>query len=143
MIQIIYKLLEINESYNESFNVVKLFNYLLISRENIYFLSNDIFIDKINKFIYEICKLIFLKYTNEQEVIKLSEIMLNKILEISKNKDDLKSYLDYNLQVLVVNTLILCLKLTHIILEKNFHSDLFRKAVLEKITRCLIEVMYT
>jgi hypothetical protein len=143
MIQIIYKLLEINESYNESFNVVKLFNYLLISRENIYFLSNDIFIDKINKLIYEICKLIFLKYTNEQEVIKLSEIMLNKILEISKNKDDLKSYLDYNLQVLVVNTLILCLKLTHIILEKNFHSDLFRKAVLEKITRCLIEVMYT
>jgi hypothetical protein len=67
---------------------------------------------------------------------------LNKILEISKNKDDLKSYLDYNLQVLVVNTLILCLKLTHIILEKNFHSDVFRKAVLEKITRCLIEVVY-
>ncbi len=142
MIQIIYKLLEINESYNESFNIVKLFNYLLISRENIYFLSNDIFIDKINKLIYEICKLIFQKYTNDQEVIKLSEILLNKILEISKNKDDLKSYLDYNLQVLVVNTLILCLKLTHIILEKNFHSDVFRKAVLEKITRCLIEVVY-
>lgn len=121
---------------------MKIFNFLMISRHNIFSLTNDVYLEDSSKTIYKTCKILITTSTNNSFVSScLTEILLTKILELSKNKDDFKSTLDHNHQVYILNTLIMCIKIVIHIVDKYFESKEIQDSILDKFTRIIIEVL--
>jgi len=106
-------------------------------------LTNDVYLEDSSKIIYKTCK-ILIKTSNNNSCVSsfLTEILLNKMLEFSKNKDDLKSTLDHNTQIYIVNTLIMCIKIMIHIVDKYFESKELQESILDRFTRIIIEVSY-
>jgi hypothetical protein len=123
---------------NEDIKILELFNFLMFTLNNIFNQSSDILIDKVFSMIYKVCKRAFLAKLHGDDIYKISEIVINKMIEISKFKDDLRNTLDMIQQTFYVNILILCLKLFKVILKKNFIKD----KIIDKITKVLIELSF-
>jgi hypothetical protein len=124
---------------NEDIKILELFNFLMFTLNNIFNQSSDILIDKVFIMIYKVCKRAFLaKLHGNNDIYKISEIIINKMIEISKFKDDLRNTLDMIQQTFYVNILILCLKLFKVILKKNY----IKEKVVDKITKVLIELSF-
>jgi hypothetical protein len=150
MIKVIYKILDKidTEYYSEEVKFLDLFNFLVATKNNLFALTNDIFLEKVSKLIVKIFKKTFLNlqkgllpHNHEDDILKISEIILSKMLEIGKFKDDLKNSIEYSQEIFYVNTLILCLRLIKIILK--FNPDILsNNDIKEKLTRNIIELSF-
>jgi len=140
-----------NDNFSRDISILELFNFLLVTKNNLFALSNDIFLDKVSSFISNIFKKIIHRgeksdFSNREDILKILEILLSKMLEIAKFKDDLKDSIEYSQQIFYVNTLILCLKLVKIILkgvqEKSVVRFILNDKIKEKLTRVMIELSF-
>jgi hypothetical protein len=139
ILKLILNVLNTLDSENgDDIKILDLFNFLMYTLNNIFNQSSDILIDKVFNMIYKVCKRAFCAKINVEDINKISEIIINKMLEISKFKDDLRNSLDMIQQTFYVNILILCLRLFKVILKKN----VFNEKISDKITRVLIELSF-
>ena len=136
IIKLIYKIVQSVYFHTDDLKIFDLFNYLLVLQNNIFTQSSDVFLDKVFSTIYKICKFTF--KNNQEDVIKISDVLLNKIIEISKYKDDLRNTLDVFEQTFYVNMLLLSLRLLKEILKNHIINDYIN----DKICRVMIELSF-
>lgn len=101
-------------------------------------------IEKFSKIIHRTFKRI-LESHNEKYILefpKIVEFLLDKIIQISKIKDDLKGNTDDIEQSFHVDTLIICLKLTCKYFKINKNNVTLSYKTKVKITKCLIELSF-
>lgn len=149
VIKVIYILLDkIHlDVFKEAIIISNLFNFLNFTKNNIFALSNDIYLDKVSDYIYKIMKKVLIqnKEANcrklEEEIEKVTLSILTKMLEIARYKDDLKNAIDYSQEIFYVNSLILCLKQIKLIF-KRYPSIISNPEIKDLITKNLIELSF-
>lgn len=129
-------------------NISEVFNYILISKTNIFSLNCYIFFENFSEVFYNIIKkLIFISkkfYLNSciEEIKKVLNITLHKLMEISKIKDDLKNNLDEGQHEFYLDSLNLQIKLTKLLI-KNFQQNILSDdEIKQKICKFLIELSF-
>ncbi len=131
-------------------NISEIFNYLLISRTNIFSLNAYHFFDDFSKIFYQIIKkLIFtiigFKISTEKfDVIKsVLNTNLFKLLEISRIKDDLKNSIEDSQHEFYLDSLNLYIKITKLIIKSFYKLDILADDIIkDKICRFLIELSF-
>ena len=113
---------------------INLFN---LSRNNIYFSS-----EKFNNVLIKTFKNIFNDFSYAKETMNIVEIILDKIILISKIKDDEYNKIDDYEESFHVDTLLLCLKLICKVLKNKNLCKLFSYNFKLKLIKGLIELSY-
>ena len=108
-----------------------------ISQNGIYF-NNERF----NKVLISTFENIIKDLSYSKEIMEIVEILLDKIISISKIKDDKSNKIDDSEESFHVDTLLICLKLLCKILKKKDLCKLFSYHHKLKLTKGLIELSY-
>ena len=125
----------------------ELFLFLLETNTNLFKITiskNDIYIsnDKFNIILISTFEDIIKDLSYSKEIMEIIEIILDKIITISKIKDDKSNKIDDSEESFHVDTLLLCLKLICKILKKKELCTLFTYQHKIKLTKGLIELSY-
>ena len=108
----------------------ELFLFLLETNTNLFNISiskNGVYLtnDKFNKILIITFEIIIKDLSYSKEIMEIIEIILDKIISISKIKDDLSNKIDDYEESFHVDTLLLCLKLICKILKTKELCNLF------------------
>lgn len=131
-------------------NITEIFNYLLISRTNIFSLNAYFLFDDFSKTFYLTVKKLISALKNfnilaekHEEIKAMLNINLFKLLEISRIKDDLKNSIEDSQHEFYLDSLNLYIKITKLII-KNFYclEILADDSIKDKICRFLIELSF-
>ena len=112
-------------------------NLFQLSRNNIYFPNEEF-----NKILIKTIKNIFNDFSYAKETMSIVEIILDKIILISKIKDDKYNKIDDYEESFHVDTLLLCLKLICKILKNQNLCKLFNYNSKLKLIKGLIELSF-
>jgi len=131
-------------------NITEIFNYLLISRTNIFSLNAYHLFDDFSKIFYQIIKKLILLIINcqiKQEKFEEVKSMLNtnlfKLLEISRIKDDLKNSIEDSQHEFYLDSLNLYIKITKLIIKNFYQLEILSDDnIKDKICRFLIELSF-
>jgi len=131
-------------------NIPDIFNYLLISRTNIFSLNAYFLFDDFSKAFYQIIKKLISALRDlailpekYEEVKTMLNINLFKLLEILRIKDDLKNSIEDSQHEFYLDSLNLYIKITKLVI-KNFYTVeiLADDGIKDKICRFLIELSF-
>ena len=125
----------------------ELFLFLLETNTNLFNISiskNGVYLtnDKFNKILIITFEIIIKDLSYSKEIMEIIEIILDKIISISKIKDDLSNKIDDYEESFHVDTLLLCLKLICKILKTKELCNLFSYNHKLKLTKGLIELSF-
>ena len=146
----LYKLVKLFFEHKINYNKIKpkeLFLFLLETNTNLFKISmskNGLYITngKFNKILKLTLEIIIKDLSYSQEIMKIVEIILDKIISISKIKDDRSNKIDDSEESFHVDTLLLCLKLICKILKSKDLCKLFSYEHKLKLTKGLIELSF-
>ena len=125
----------------------ELFLFLLETNANLFKISiskNGLYLtnDRFNKILILTFEIIIQDLSYSKEIMEIIEIILEKIINISKIKDDRSNKIDDYEESFHVDTLLLCLKLICKILKTKEICQLFSYHHKLKLTKGLIELSF-
>ena len=143
----IIKLFYEHKINNDKIKKKKLFLFLLETNTNLFKISiskNGVYItnDKFNKIIILTFEIIIKDLSYSKEIMEIIEIILDKIISISKIKDESSNKIDDYEESFHVDTLLLCLKLICKILKTKKLCELLSYHHKLKLTKGLIELSF-
>ena len=144
------KLVKLFFEHKINYNKIKpkeLFLFLLETNTNLFKISmskNGLYITngKFNKILKLTLEIIIKDLSYSKEIMEIVEIILKKIISISKIKDDRSNKIDDSEESFHVDTLLLCLKLICKILKSKEICKLFSYHHKLKLTKGLIELSF-
>ena len=95
-----------------------------------------------NKIFIDIFKYIFENTESKEDINILAQTILQKIIEISKIKDEIGNNIDIMEETFYVDTLIICLKLCIKFIKIKENCQLFNYNTKLDIIKCLIELSF-
>ena len=146
----LFLLVKLFYEYNINYDKIKpveLFLFLLETNTNLFKISiskNGVYItnEKFNKILIRTFETIIKDLSYSKEIMEIIEIILDKIISISKIKDDRLNKIDDYEESFHVDTLLLCLKLICKILKTKELCKLFSYHHKLKLTKGLIELSF-
>ena len=125
----------------------ELFLFLLETNTNLFKISiskNGVYLtnDKFNKILILTFEIIIKDLSYSKEIMEIIDIILEKIISISKIKDDRSNKIDDYEESFHVDTLLLCLKLICKILKRKELCELFSYNHKLTLTKGLIELSF-
>ena len=144
---LIIKLFYEHKISNDKIKPKELFLFLLETNTNLFKISiskNGLYItnNKFNKIIILTLEIIIKDLSYSKEIMEIIEIILDKIISISKIKDESSNKIDDYEESFHVDTLLLCLKLICKILKTKKLCELFSYHHKLKLTKGLIELSF-
>lgn len=143
------ELLEISHEKASFPNISDIYNYLLVSRTNIFSLNVYMLFEGFSNTFYQILrKLIFVSsafYGIEklEEIKSVLKINLFKLLEISRIKDDLKNSIEDSQHEFYLDSLNLYIKITKLIIKNFYKYDILNPDdIKDQICRFMIELSF-
>ena len=144
-ISMIIELFDEFDIVSEEINPFNMISFFFETNTNLFMLTKGNYhTEKFSKIINETFKRIFIsdKEKYKKEFPKIIDLLLDKIIQISKIKDELKGNTDDIEQSFHVDTLIICLKLCcKFFKTTNNCIDLSYKTKI-KLTKCLIDLSF-